>query len=98
MVVDLVGVMLGSQAPLLQLLAGELARIQERKGAQTVGSRFRDQLRDLLQRLDECAAPTHLLKMFSGSVTTWHAVHALPTSNEFVERDAACSVAPACHP
>ncbi|KAK9866994.1 hypothetical protein WJX84_009703, partial [Apatococcus fuscideae] len=50
---DLVGVMLGSQAPLLQLLAGELARIQERKGAQTVGSRFRDQLRDLLQRLDE---------------------------------------------
>ena len=50
---DLVGVMLGSQAPLLQLLAGELARVQERKGAQTVGSRFRDQLRDLLQRLDE---------------------------------------------
>ena len=45
--------MLGSQAPLLQLLAGELARVQERKGAQTVGSRFRDQLRDLLQRLDE---------------------------------------------
>lgn len=52
---DLVGVMLGSHAPLLQLLAEDLARVQERKGAQTVGSRFRDQLRDLLQRLDECA-------------------------------------------
>ncbi len=52
---DLVGVMLGSHGPLLQLLAEDLARVQERKGAQTVGSRFRDQLRDLLQRLDEYA-------------------------------------------
>ena len=36
----------------LNQLAAEMERGQERKGSQTVGARFRDQLRDLIQRLD----------------------------------------------
>lgn len=42
----------GSHEPLVQALAREMASGQERKGSQTVGARFREQLRDLIQRLD----------------------------------------------
>ena len=49
---DLVALLQASSAPLVQLLAAEMERGQERRGSQTVGARFRDQLRDLIQRLD----------------------------------------------
>ena len=49
---DLVALLQASAAPLVQLLAAEMERGQERRGSQTVGARFRDQLRDLIQRLD----------------------------------------------
>ena len=42
----------GSRAPLVAELGGELEAGAERRGSQTVGARFRDQLRDLMQRLD----------------------------------------------
>lgn len=41
-----------SSAPLVQLLAAEMERGKERRGSQTVGARFREQLRDLIHRLD----------------------------------------------
>ena len=41
-----------SGAPLVQALAAEVAAGQERRGSSTVGAQFRDQLRDLIQRLD----------------------------------------------
>lgn len=41
-----------SSAPLVQLLAEEVQVGQDRKGMQTVGARFREQLRDLMLRLD----------------------------------------------
>lgn len=49
---DLVALLQASSAPLVQRLAAEMERGQERRGSQTVGARFRDQLRDLIQRLD----------------------------------------------
>lgn len=50
---DLVQLLQGSQEPLVQALAGEMLRAQQdKKGSQTVGARFREQLRDLIQRLD----------------------------------------------
>jgi hypothetical protein len=57
---DLVALLQASRLPLVQLLAGEMAGGErgaqqgpgDRKGSQTVGARFRDQLRDLVQRLD----------------------------------------------
>lgn len=49
---DLVELLQASAAPLVQVLAAEMERGQERRGSQTVGARFRDQLRDLMQRLD----------------------------------------------
>ena len=49
---DLVALLQASSAPLVQLLAAEMERGQERRGSQTVGARFRDQLRDLIHRLD----------------------------------------------
>ncbi|PRW61206.1 myosin-1-like isoform X1 [Chlorella sorokiniana] len=52
---DLVALLQASSAPLVQLLAAEMERGQERRGSQTVGARFRDQLRDLIQRLDATA-------------------------------------------
>ncbi|KAK9810086.1 hypothetical protein WJX72_004563 [[Myrmecia] bisecta] len=50
---DLVELMETSGEPLLQHLAAEIAKTQEKRGSQTVGSRFRDQLKDLIQRLDQ---------------------------------------------
>ncbi len=52
MLADLVLLLRGSQEPLVQALAVEMALEQDRKGTQTVGSRFRAQLQDLIQRLD----------------------------------------------
>ncbi|KAL4423973.1 hypothetical protein ABPG75_001274 [Micractinium tetrahymenae] len=52
---DLVVLLQASSAPLVQLLAGDLQAAQDRKGSQTVGARFCDQLRDLMQRLDATA-------------------------------------------
>lgn len=49
---DLVALLQASDAPMVQVLAAEMERGQERRGSQTVGSRFRDQLRDLIARLD----------------------------------------------
>lgn len=49
---DLVALLQASRSPLVQVLAAEMERGQDRKGSQTVGARFRDQLRDLIQRLD----------------------------------------------
>ena len=37
----------------MQQLAVHIAASQEKKSAQTVGSRFRDQLKDLIARLDQ---------------------------------------------
>jgi hypothetical protein len=55
-----VALLQASRLPLVQLLAGEMSGGErgaqpgpgDRKGSQTVGARFRDQLRDLVQRLD----------------------------------------------
>lgn len=52
---DLVQLMLGSQQPLLAKLAVDVAGAQDKRGSQTVGNRFREQLQDLITRLDECA-------------------------------------------
>ncbi|PSC73257.1 myosin-1-like [Micractinium conductrix] len=49
---DLVALLQDSSAPLVQALAGELQRGQEKRGSQTLGARFREQLRDLVARLD----------------------------------------------
>lgn len=46
------GLLQASGASLVQVLAGDMQVAQDRKGSQTVGARFRDQLRDLMQRLD----------------------------------------------
>lgn len=46
--------MSASTQPLLAVLTVEIRRSQERKGSQTVGFRFREQLQDLIQRLDKC--------------------------------------------
>jgi myosin heavy subunit len=52
---DLVQLMLGSEHPLLAGLAVDIATSQAKRGSQTVGNRFREQLQDLITRLDECA-------------------------------------------
>lgn len=48
--------MLGSEQPLLSALAVDIATAQAKRGSQTVGNRFREQLQDLISRLDECAS------------------------------------------
>jgi len=50
---DLAALLAGAGCGLVAALTGELTVGQERRGAQTVGARFRDQLRDLIARLDE---------------------------------------------
>lgn len=54
-VADLVQLMLGSQHQLLAQLAVDIAAAQDKRGSQTVGNRFREQLQDLITRLDQCA-------------------------------------------
>lgn len=51
---DLVELLAASSAPLAAALAAEMegGAGGERRGSATVGARFRDQLRDLVQRLD----------------------------------------------
>jgi hypothetical protein len=51
--------MLGSQHPLLAKLAVDIAAAQDKRGSQTVGNRFREQLQDLITRLDECVLHPH---------------------------------------
>ena len=51
---DLVKMMTDSKQPLLNMLAVDIAKSQEKRGSQTVGFRFREQLQDLISRLDEC--------------------------------------------
>ena len=46
--------MLASTQPLLNTLAVDIAKSQEKRGSQTVGFRFREQLQDLISQLDEC--------------------------------------------
>jgi myosin heavy subunit len=53
-VADLVQLMLASQDPLLAQLAVGIAASQDKRGSQTVGNRFREQLQDLITRLDQC--------------------------------------------
>ena len=51
-------VLRSSSEPLVEALGAEMQTRQEsstKKGSQTVGARFRDQLRDLMQRLERCA-------------------------------------------
>ena len=50
---DLIELLHASQQGLMQQLAVHIAAGQEKKSAQTVGSRFRDQLKDLIARLDQ---------------------------------------------
>lgn len=50
---DLVVVLAESDAALVVALSNEMSKGQERSRAQTVGARFRDQLKDLMTRLDE---------------------------------------------
>ena len=50
---DLAGVLAAAGDALVVALAEEMVKGQERSRAQTVGARFRDQLRDLMARLDE---------------------------------------------
>lgn len=53
---DLVKMMLASTQPLLNTLAVDVAKSQEKRGSQTVGFRFREQLQDLISQLDECVS------------------------------------------
>ena len=53
---DLVAVSEGSSEALVAGLARELAAAQARRASNSVGARFRDQLRDLIARLDRCGA------------------------------------------
>ena len=48
--------MSASTQPLLAVLAVEVRKAQEKRGSQTVGFRFREQLQDLILRLDKCAS------------------------------------------
>lgn len=50
---DLVAVLAGANRALAVELAQEMVKGQERSRSQTVGARFRDQLRDLMTKLDE---------------------------------------------
>ena len=50
---DLIQVLAASSFPLVVSLAGEMTKGQERSRSQTVGARFRDQLKDLMIRLNE---------------------------------------------
>ena len=50
---DLVEVMKGSGQGLMQQLASTVAAAQVTRSSQTVGTRFRDQLKDLIARLDQ---------------------------------------------
>jgi len=50
---DLVGVLGAAGDALVVSLSGEMTKGQERSRSQTVGSRFRDQLKDLMARLNE---------------------------------------------
>ena len=52
---DLVAVLEGSSEALVAGLAGELAAAQAGRASNSVAARFRDQLRDLITRLDRCA-------------------------------------------
>ena len=46
--------MTASTQPLLNMLAVDISKSQDKRGSQTVGFRFREQLQDLISRLDEC--------------------------------------------
>lgn len=50
---DLVRILMAANVELVVAIAGEMTKGQERSRAQTVGARFRDQLKDLMARLDE---------------------------------------------
>lgn len=50
---DLVEVMKGSGQGLMQQVASTVAAAQVSRASQTVGTRFRDQLKDLIARLDQ---------------------------------------------
>jgi len=50
---DLTRVMCGSEHPLLAEVAVGIAAGQDKRGSQTVGFRFREQLQDLISRLDK---------------------------------------------
>ena len=63
--------MSASTQPLLSVLAVEIAKAQEKRGSQTVGFRFREQLQDLITRLDQCAWLTSM----------WHSVHVCTADN-----------------
>lgn len=52
---DLTRIMCGSGHPLLAEIAVGIAAGQDKRGSQTVGFRFREQLQDLISRLDKCA-------------------------------------------
>ncbi|DBA67096.1 TPA: hypothetical protein ACH3X2_001422 [Trebouxia sp. C0005] len=52
---DLMEVMKGSGQELMQQLASTVAAAQVSRSSQTVGTRFRDQLKDLITRLDQTA-------------------------------------------
>ena len=52
-IVDLVEVMKGSAQGLMQQIAITVAAAQVSRSSQTVGTRFRDQLKDLIARLDQ---------------------------------------------
>ncbi|DBA99721.1 TPA: hypothetical protein ACH3X3_012272, partial [Trebouxia sp. C0006] len=52
---DLMEVMKGSGQGLMQQLASTVAAAQVSRSSQTVGTRFRDQLKDLITRLDQTA-------------------------------------------
>ena len=50
---DLVELLTTSRQGLVADLAPELAAVSERRGKGTVAARFREQLRDLVQRLEQ---------------------------------------------
>ena len=52
-IADLMEVMKGSGQGLMQQLATAVAASQVSRSSQTVGTRFRDQLKDLITRLDQ---------------------------------------------
>lgn len=60
--------------PLMKRLVQDIAASQQRRGQQTVGSRFRDQLKGLIERLDLYAIPPFpclLPCLFSTETSFW---------------------------